>query len=123
MPLLDNNPRRRIPCTRVVEMELGMNPIYQGLVGERIYNKLIQTAYDQKYTGSHDNLLDAIQAYSQIVEIVKQAIVDVIQSELEVLATREEAQTHTWTLFMSGLLHAQNVIAKDESLIGKIDLE
>ena len=100
-----------------------MNPIYQGLVGERIYNKLIQTAYDQKYTGSHDNLLDAIQAYSQIVEIVKQAIVDVIQSELEVLATREEAQTHTWTLFMSGLLHAQNVIAKDESFIGKIDLE
>lgn len=100
-----------------------MNPIYDGLVGKRIYNRLITVAYEQNYVGSHDDLLDAIDAYSKIVEIVKQSIVDVIQSEVEVLAMRDEAKTKTWTLFMAGLLHAQNVIVKDESFIGKIDLE
>jgi hypothetical protein len=106
----------------MVEMELGMNPIYSTLIGQRIRNKLIDHAYSKDYKGSHDDLLDSIDALSTVVGIVETAVADVIKGEVEVLAQRDP-QTKTLTLFMAGLLHAKDMIVSDKSLIGKVDLE
>lgn len=123
MPYLDYIASETSPRTGMVEMELGMSAVYKGLIGERIKNKLIKYAYDLEYKGAHDDLVDQIEMLAPVVEIVKKSIIDVIQGEVEVLATRDEAKSKTYTMFMSGLLHAKEIIKNDDSLIGKIDLE
>ena len=101
-----------------------MPSVFESLIGQRIKNKLTEYAYTNNYRGSHDDLLESINNLETIIRIVNNSIADVIQGEVEVLASRDpENTTKTMTLFMAGLLHARDMITLDKSLIGKVDLE
>jgi|GEM_PF-5846326 len=102
-----------------------MKPIYETLIGQRIKNKFIQHAYDKEYKGSHDDLLDSINALENVVQIVKTSITDVIRGEIDVLSLRsvDEPENPRLTMFIAGLMHARDMIEEDVSLIGKGALE
>jgi hypothetical protein len=102
-----------------------MNSVFEGLIGQRMHNKYIQHAYDKDYKGSHDDLLDVIDALESVVSIAKTSITDVIRGEIDVLSVRlvDEPDNQRLTMFIAGLLHACDIIEEDKSLIGKGALE
>lgn len=101
-----------------------MKPIFRTLIGQRIKNKLIEHALKNDYRGTYKDLLISIDNCESVVKICHEAIADVIQAEVEVLAQRDlKEESGNVPLFIAGLLHAQDLILKDSSLIGNIDIE
>ena len=101
-----------------------MPSVFDSLIGQRVKSKLSEYAYANNFTGSHDSLLESINNLESVVRIVTNSVADVIQGEVEVLASRDPmATSKTQTLFMAGLLHARDMITLDKSLMGKVDLE
>jgi hypothetical protein len=101
-----------------------MPSVFDSLIGQRIKNKLSEYAYANNFTGSHESLMESINNLESVVRIVTNSVADVIQAEVEVLASRDPLGTSkNQTLFMAGLLHARDMIQLDKSLIGKSDLE
>jgi hypothetical protein len=105
-------------------VELGMSSCFDSLIGQRIRHKLIEHAYSKEYKGSHDNLLDSIDAMETVINITKQSIIDVIQGEIETFSFRNmEEPSVMINIFLGGLVHAIEVIENDASSIGKLPLE
>jgi hypothetical protein len=101
-----------------------MSSTFNSLIGQRIRHKLIEHAYAKDYKGSHDNLLDSIDAMETVINITKQSIVDVIQGEVETLSFRNMQELSvTMPVFLAGLIHATAVIENDASVIGQLPLE
>jgi len=108
----------------LVEVELGMSSCFDSLIGQRIKQKLIDHAYSKDYKGSHDNLLDSIDAMETVINITKQSIIDVIQGEIEAFSFRNmEEESSNFFIFLAGLIHAIAVIENDASTIGNLPLE
>lgn len=101
-----------------------MKPCFDSLIGQRIKHKLIEHAYAKDYNGSHDNLLDSIDAMETVINITKQSISDVIQGEIETFAFRNgEEESPNFFIFLAGLLHAVAIIENDVSIIGNLPIE
>jgi hypothetical protein len=108
----------------LVEVELGMSSCFDSLIGQRIKQKLIDHAYSKEYKGSHDNLLDSIDAMETVINITKQSIIDVIQGEIETFSFRNmEEPSVMMNIFLGGLIHAVEVIENDASTIGQFPVE
>jgi hypothetical protein len=101
-----------------------MPSVFETLIGQRVKSKLSEYAYANNFTGSHESLMESINNLESVVRIVTNSVADVIQAEVEVLASRDPlGASKNQTLFMAGLLHARDMIQLDKSLIGKSDLE
>lgn len=96
---------------------------FDDMIGQRIKNKLIQYAYDKGYEGTHEQLLESILMLNTVIQIARQSIVDVIEAEVEMLATRDESTLPAHLSFMAGILHAQDMVAHGQTMMGSIDLE
>lgn len=108
----------------MVEIIMGMNEVFADTIGQRIQNKLIQYAYANDFQGNREQLERQIKALANVIQITRESIADVIEAEVEVLAARDSNELdQTQILFMSGLLHAHDMITKGTELIGKVDLE
>ena len=103
---------------------MGLKDVFADTIGQRIQSKLMQYAYENDYQGNPEQLERQIKALANVIHIARESIADVIEAEVEVLASRDTNELNqTQILFMSGLLHAHDMITKGTELIGKVDLE
>lgn len=103
---------------------------FDGVIGMRIYNKLIEHAYETGYKGTDKKLFKSIDDLENVVRICRESIGDVIQGEIEVMSVRvsylkEEGKQATPMMFgfMGGLIHAREVVESNTTLIGKDIIE
>ena len=125
MSHMDHNKPKDGARNRLAQMVMGVDEpsAFDDMIGQRIKNKLIQYAYDKNYEGTHEQLLESIMMLNTVIQITRQSIVDVIEAEVEMLATRDESTLPAHLSFMAGILHAQDMVAHGQTMMGSIDLE
>ena len=125
MSYLDHNKSKDGARNRMAQVVMGIDEpsAFDDMIGQRIKNKLIQYAYEKGYEGSHEQLLESILMLNNVIQITRKSIVDVIEAEVEMLATRDESTLPAHLSFMAGILHAQDMVAHGQTMMGSIDLE
>jgi hypothetical protein len=96
--------------------------IFDDPVGQRIKSLLMNYAMDH-YEGKPESLEESIDRTHLIVSFARQAVIDSIMAEVEVMTFRNANSTDHQipTLFIAGVLHAVDVAAGKGSVIGKVD--
>ena len=125
MSHMDHNKPKDGARNRLAQVVMGVDEpsAFDDMIGQRIKNKLIKYAYDKNYEGTHEQLLESIMMLNTVIQITRQSIVDVIEAEVEMLATRDESTLPAHLSFMAGILHAQDMVAHGQTMMGSIDLE
>lgn len=125
MPHMDHNKPKDGAGNRLAQVVMGVDEpsAFDDMIGQRIKNKLIQYAYEKGYEGTQEQLLESIMMLNTVIQITRQSIVDVIEAEVEMLATRDESTLPAHLSFMAGILHAQDMVAHGQTMMGSIDLE
>ena len=105
--------------TRVVEAFVGVE-IFDDPVGQRIKALLMNYALEH-YDSTPEQLEPGINQTHMIVGFTRQAVIDSLMAEVEVMTFRNVNSTDAQipTLFIAGVLHAADVAGGKGSVIGK----
>jgi len=105
----------------MVETIVGIE-VFDDPVGQRIKSLLMNYAMNH-YQGKPESLEDSIDRTHLIVSFARQAVIDSMMAEVEVMTFRN-ANTKDFqipTLFIAGVLHAIDVAQGKGSVIGLVD--
>jgi hypothetical protein len=95
--------------------------VFDDPVGQRIKALLMNYALEH-YDRSPEQLEPGIDQTHLIVGFARQAVIDSLMAEVEVMTFRNVNDEHQIpTLFIAGVLHAVDVAAGKGSVIGKVD--
>jgi hypothetical protein len=105
----------------MVETIVGVE-VFNDPVGQRIKALLINYALTQ-YDSTPEQLEPSIERTHMIVAFTRQAMLDSIMAEVEVMTFRNanSKDTQIPTLFIAGVLHAADVASGRGSVIGNGD--
>jgi hypothetical protein len=119
VPQLGDLQSRRSVSTRVVEAFVGVE-IFDDPVGQRIKALLMNYALEH-YDSTPEKLEPGINQTHLIVGFTRQAVIDSLMAEVEVMTFRNvnSSDHQIPTLFIAGVLHAADVAAGKGSVIGK----
>lgn len=93
--------------------------VFDDPVGQRIKALLMNYALEH-YDSTPEKLEPGINQTHLIVGFTRQAIIDSLMAEVEVMSFRNvNGQNQIPTLFIAGLLHAADVAAGKGSIIGE----
>lgn len=94
--------------------------IFDDPVGQRIKSLLMNYALDN-YKGAPESLEASVERTHLIVSFARQAALDSLNAEVEVMTFRNANETESQipVLFIAGLLHAADVIGGRGSVIGQ----
>lgn len=94
--------------------------VFDDPIGQRIKALLMNYALEN-YSGSPESIEASVDRTHLIVSFARQAIVDSIMAEVEVMSFRNASSTDVQipTLFVAGVLHAADVAQGRGSIIGK----
>lgn len=103
----------------MVETFVGVE-IFDDPVGQRIKSLLMNWAIEH-YDGSIESIEASVDKTHLIVSFARQAVVDSIMAEVEVMSFRNanERDKMIPTLFIAGVLHAADVASGKGSVIGE----
>lgn len=96
--------------------------IFQDPVGQNIKARLMNYALEN-YKGKPKQLEESVDRTHRIIEIAREAIKDSLDAEISVLSFRHAEGDEVPLLFISGLMHAMDVINGKTSIIGKLDID
>lgn len=104
-------------------MELGMmddfTEVFTDEIGQRIKTLMRNFATDH-YGHEIDGLEDSLDRTRVIVGLARRAILDALDAEVSVMCFRNaNGEEQIPTLFIGGVLHAQDVIQGKGSIVGK----
>lgn len=121
LSFLGNTEPKRSSRTRMVETIVGVE-VFNDPVGQRIKALLINYALTQ-YDSTPEQLEPSIERTHMIVAFTRQAMLDSIMAEVEVMTFRNanSKDTQIPTLFIAGVLHAADVASGRGSVIGNGD--
>jgi hypothetical protein len=95
--------------------------VFDDPVGQRIKALLMNYALEH-YDRSPEQLEPGIDQTHLIVGFARQAVIDSLMAEVEVMTFRNVNDEHQIpTLFIAGVLHAVDVAGGKGSVIGKVD--
>ncbi len=96
--------------------------VFDDPVGQRIKSLLMNYALNN-YKGSPESLEASVDNTHLIVSFARQAVVDSLNAEVEVMTFRNGNQTENIipVLFIAGVLHAIDVASGQGSIIGLVD--
>jgi hypothetical protein len=95
--------------------------VFDDPVGQRIKALLMNYALEH-YDRSPEQLEPNIDQTHLIVGFARQAVIDSLMAEVEVMTFRNVNDEHQIpTLFIAGVLHAVDVAGGKGSVIGKVD--
>ena len=95
--------------------------VFNDPVGQRIKALLMNYAMEH-YDSTPEQLEPGIDKTHLIVGFTRQAIIDSLMAEVEVMTFRNVNDEHQIpTLFIAGVLHAVDVAGGKGSIIGKVD--
>lgn len=96
--------------------------IFDDPVGQRIKALLMNYALEN-YSGKPESIEASVDRTHLIVSFARQAIIDSLMAEVEVMSFRNANSTDHQipTLFIAGVLHAVDVAGGKGSVIGKVD--
>jgi hypothetical protein len=95
--------------------------VFNDPVGQRIKALLMNYAMEH-YDRTPEQLEPGIDQTHLIVGFTRQAIIDSLMAEVEVMTFRNVNDEHQIpTLFIAGVLHAVDVAGGKGSIIGKVD--
>ena len=95
--------------------------VFDDPVGQRIKALLMNYAL-KHYDRSPEQLEPGIDQTHLIVGFARQAVIDSLMAEVEVMTFRNVNDEHQIpTLFIAGVLHAVDVAGGKGSVIGKVD--
>ena len=96
--------------------------VFNDPVGQRIKSLLMNYAIDH-YEGKPDALEDSIDRTHLIFSFVRQAVIDSMMAEVEVMTFRNanSQEFQIPMLFIAGVLHAVDVASGKGSVIGQVD--
>ncbi len=116
---LGDTESERSSRTRLVKTIVGVE-IFDDPVGQRIKALLMNYALEH-YDSTPEKLEPGINQTHLIVGFTRQAIIDSLMAEVEVMTFRNvNSQEHQIpTLFIAGVLHAADVAGGKGSVIGK----
>ena len=105
----------------MVEEFVGVE-IFDDPVGQRIKSMLMNYALEH-YSGKPESIEASVDRTHLIVSFTRQAIIDSIMAEVEVMSFRNANSTDAQipTLFIAGILHAADVASGQGSVIGKVE--
>jgi hypothetical protein len=104
----------------VAETIVGVE-VFDDPVGQRIKALLMNYALEH-YDRSPEQLEPGIDQTHLIVGFARQAVIDSLMAEVEVMTFRNVNDEHQIpTLFIAGVLHAVDVAGGKGSVIGKVD--
>jgi hypothetical protein len=103
----------------LVETIVGVE-VFDDPVGQRIKSLLMNYALEH-YDSTPEQLEPSIDRTHMIVGFTRQAMLDSIMAEVEVMTFRNvnSSENQIPTLFIAGILHAADVAAGMGSVIGK----
>lgn len=91
--------------------------VFNDPVGQRIKALLMNYALET-YSGSPKSIEASVDRTHQIVAFARQASIDALMAEADVLCFRQSSGENVPIEFVSGILHAADVIAGKNSIIG-----
>ena len=96
--------------------------VFDDPVGQRIKSLLMNYALEN-YSGKPESIEASVDRTHLIVSFARQAIIDSIMAEVEVMSFRNANSTDAQipTLFIAGILHAADVASGKGSVIGKVE--
>jgi transcriptional regulator of acetoin/glycerol metabolism len=98
-------------------MELAMK-VFDDLVGQRTKELMRNYANSGTRPIDQEELEEAINAQHKIVELTRQAITDILEAETEVLCMRMIQDKNIPTVFISGVIHATEIIKSGNLIMG-----
>lgn len=94
-----------------------MKSVFDDVIGQRIKNMLIAHAYEKGFSGTREQLIDSIYNLEYVVKTTRYCICDVIEGEIDIMASRyPEGVTPQLAMFIGGLIHATNMIENGVSV-------
>ena len=118
LPHLGNTESKRSTRTRMGKTIVGVE-VFNDPVGQRIKALLMNYAMEH-YDRTPEQLEPGIDQTHLIVGFTRQAIIDSLMAEVEVMTFRNVNDEHQIpTLFIAGVLHAVDVAGGKGSVIGK----
>lgn len=105
----------------MVETIVGVE-VFDDPVGQRIKSLLMNYALEH-YSGKPESIEASVDRTHLIVSFARQAIIDSIMAEVEVMSFRNanSSDAQIPTLFIAGVLHAADVATGKGSVIGKVE--
>ena len=117
LPHLDDTESKRSTRTRLAETIVGVE-VFDDPVGQRIKSLLMNYAMEH-YETPPEKLEPGINGTHLIVGFTRQAVIDSMMAEVEVMSFRNANGEHQIpTLFIAGVLHAVDVASGKGSVIG-----
>lgn len=84
--------------------------VFQDFVGQSIKTRLFNYALETNQNKDHKTINRAVNRTDKIVEITREAILEALKAESELLVFKQACGESIPTLFVSGILHAIDVI-------------
>jgi type III secretory pathway component EscU len=101
----------------MVEVFMGVE-VFHDSIGQRI--KALMINYGLETTKLPiDKIEESVDKTHQIVSFSRQACVDVLNAEADILCFRQVMGDKIPMEFISGVIHASRVLSHDNSIIGK----
>lgn len=92
--------------------------VFDDPVGQRIKSLLMNYAMEKEPSRSVASIEKSVDKCHQIIAFVRQASIDALNAEADVLCFRQITGEEIPVEFVSGVLHAAEVIAGRNSIIG-----
>lgn len=124
MPFLGFSQSTGGTCARLATVELGMivddfTQVFDDEIGQRI-KTLMRNFATEHYGDDIDGLEESLDRTRVIVGFARQAVNDALDAEVSVMCFRNSTgDEQIPTLFIGGVLHAQDVIQGKGSIVGK----
>jgi hypothetical protein len=93
--------------------------VFQDELGQAIKTRLMNYALEKNKDTDIEKLERHIENTATVVQITREAIIEALKAESEVLIFKQTFQEAVPTLFISGVLHALDVIQGNGSVMGR----
>lgn len=93
--------------------------VFDDPLGQRIKALMMNYAIEKEPTRALDSIERSVNKTYRIVEFIRQATIDFLDAEADVLCFRQVMGDPVPVEFVSGILHASRVISGDNSIIGR----
>jgi hypothetical protein len=93
--------------------------VFRDEIGQAVFNRLMNYALETNKSKPISKLEKHINDTAKVVEITKETLLQALKAEVEVLIFKQTFSEDVPTLFISGVLHAIDVIEGNGSVIAK----
>jgi methyltransferase-like protein len=93
--------------------------VFDDEMGQAIYARLMNYAIESSPKKPISNLSEHVKQTAKIVEITKETLIQTLKAESEVLIFKQTFGEEIPTLFISGVLHAIDVLEGNGSVMAR----